>query len=277
MTGAPAVICTDKATTYLKRLGYNVVRIPQEEIKPLDLVGRQNKETVWLGGIEELIKAPTGLPAVEENLQASDVNGQESSKLKLGIGANVLGAVIGAMGGNLGVNTSYTNARTISFVFRDVLTDRCAPLKIGDFLREAEVDSVNPVLQEYVLGNGELFVITQTLKADGMTVKYERRGGAAAKVEVPALGDLVGLDVGVEQDSKSAGMVSYKGSKKLVFGFRCFAVGVLDGDLRLTTSAAGAVPLAAGEATEEQKLAEESAILSDENAGLLDLGLANDA
>src|SRR5262245_38431634 len=107
-------ICRDDSTAYLQRLGYNVVRHPQEGINPLHLVGRQGGATSFLGSLDKLITNPPGpLPSIEMNLVAADVNGKRSSKLKLAVGANILGSVIGAMGGNLGVDTSYTNARTI--------------------------------------------------------------------------------------------------------------------------------------------------------------------
>jgi hypothetical protein len=267
-------ICADQSTTYLKRLGFNVVRLPQEGIRPLQLVGRQHKTTAWLGSISQLIaNTPGRPPKTDKDLVAAEINGQNSSSLKLGIGANVLGPIIGAMGGNLGVNTSYTNARRIAFHFEDVLSDRAAPLAIGEYLRNSEVDADNPVLREYVLGNGELFVITQTVKAKNLKVSYERKEGVAARIDVPAIQGLVGANVAVERAGDSSAMVSFKGTKTLVFGFRCFAVGVLDGDLTLTTAKAGAVPLAAGQQTDDQRLASESAILTDESTGLLDLDM----
>jgi hypothetical protein len=72
-------ICNDQSTTYLKRLGYNVVRHPREGIAPLDLVGRQGKVTAWLGSIGGLITLPAGPPpTAEHDLTATDINGQQS-------------------------------------------------------------------------------------------------------------------------------------------------------------------------------------------------------
>jgi hypothetical protein len=268
-------LCNDKSTTYLKSLGYNVVRHPREGIGPLDLIGRQGKTTAWLGSIDKLITRASGAsPTPDRDLAATDINGQQSSKLKLGVGANVLGSIIGAMGGNLGVDTSYTNARTISFQFHDVLSDRVAPLAVGDYLRDGDVDADNPILQEYVLGNGELFTVIETVKAKSLSVKYEREDGVNAAVDVPVIQGIVGANVEVSTHASSTGTVTYKGQKQLVFGFRCFAVGVLDGDLRLTTSKAGAVPLAVGESSADAAIAADSTILVEEGAGLLELETA---
>jgi hypothetical protein len=267
-------ICNDQSTTYLKRLGYNVVRHPREGIAPLDLIGKQNGETRWLGKIDKLITQPPATkPAPKKDLVAAGINGQQSSKLKIGVGANVLGTIVGAMGGNLGATISYTNARKLTFAFKDVLTDVIAPLDVGNYLRDGDVDAGNDVLAEYVLGNGELFVITEIVKSKSFGVIYEREDGVAASVDVPEIQGLVGGAVKLETASGSTSTVTYTGQTRLVFGFRCFEVGVLDGDLRLTTSEAGATPLAAGAENSEEKIAQESAILTDESAGLLELDM----
>jgi hypothetical protein len=79
-------ICADQATTYLKRLGCNVVRHPQEGIRPLDLIGIQAGSNNYLGPLSKLItNAPVVLPAVELDLDATDVNGQRSSSSSSGL------------------------------------------------------------------------------------------------------------------------------------------------------------------------------------------------
>ncbi len=60
-------ICKDESTAYLQRLGYNVVRHPQEGIKPPHLIGRQRGTTSFLGSLDQLITNPSGsFPAKEE-------------------------------------------------------------------------------------------------------------------------------------------------------------------------------------------------------------------
>jgi hypothetical protein len=265
-------ICTDQSTTYLKRLGYNVVRHPQEGIQPLDLIGAQAGSNNYLGSLDRLItNAQPELPAIQSGLVATDVNGQRSSELKLAIGANILGSVIAAMGGNLGVDTSYTNARTLEFHFSDVLKDRAAPLDIGNYLRDGEVDAGNPVLKEYVLGNGRLYLITEAIKTRKLSVNYQRDTGVSAKVDVPVIQQLVGGNVAVQVAGDSSSTVTYEGQKYLTFGFRCYEVGIEGGELRLMATGPGAVPLSATGATPEAELAQSAAILTPEDVGLLQL------
>jgi len=245
--------CSDQSTKFLKDRGYNVVKHPRKGIRLLELLGRQDKSVIRLGRIDQLIASSrSALPEIIENEPGAAINGQSSSTLTLGIGVNILGTIISAMGGNLGVDVSYTNAKKITFHYTDVVTDRARPLDIGDFLRDGEVDAGNLILREYVLGNGELFLITETTKANKFTVNYEIKRGVGAKVDVPVIQQLVGANVSVQSDKESASTVVFEGPDHLTFGFKCLKVEVGDGDLRLMNSRAGDTALeAVGEARGE--------------------------
>jgi hypothetical protein len=237
-------LCSDASVTYLKCAGYNVIRHPNAAIKPLDLIGIQNKEPLYLGPLNFLITNPPGaLPPITPNIAAADINGKSSSTLKLGIGLNVLGSLIGAMGGNLGVTANYTNARQITFSYAGVLNDTVVPLAVGNYLKSADVDSGNLVLQQYVLGNGNLYLITKTAKSKKFTVQYEISNGVDAAVNVPVLNQMVGGNVTVNASGARSGSVSFEGTQDLVFAFQCFQVGVVDGVLSLTSVQAGGVYL----------------------------------
>jgi hypothetical protein len=239
-------LCTDKSTTYLKDRGYNVVRHPNERLKPLDLIGRQG-DSKYLGSLDKLITNPPGpLPAIDADIVAADINGQKSSKLDLGIGINILGNLIGAMGGNLGLNVNYTDAQKVEFAYEGVTNDQAVPLDIGDYLRDGVVDAGNIVLKEYVLGRGELFLITKTAKSKTFKVKFERKNGTAAKVDVPVLSNAVGGNIQVDASGESNSTITFTGPKPLVFGFECFRVAVKNGELGLVSVQAGNVVMAAG-------------------------------
>jgi hypothetical protein len=240
-------LCTDKSTQFLRGLGYNVVRHPRANFRPLLLLGRQNKSTLDLGGLEQLITNPPGpVPPVTIDQPAAGINGQSSSEIKIGIGASILGSLIGAMGGTLGINVSYTDARKISFQYSDVLLDSVVPLSVGNYLRDAEVDAGNLILEQYVLGEGELFLVTTVAKSKKFTVTYERSSSTAATVNVPALQQLAGANVQVSLAAGSQHVVSFQGPTPLAFAFQCLRVGVDNGVLTLSQVPAGGVAAAVG-------------------------------
>lgn len=241
-------ICKDQATTYLKDLGYNVVRHPREGIEPLQLIGRQNGSVLQLGGLDKLITSPPGpLPVITRDQVATDLSGQASSKLDLAVGLNILGSFIKAMtGNNLGLKTSYKQAQKVQFEFSEVTTDSVVPLEVGSYLRNGEVDDDNLVLEQYVLGNGSLYLITRTVKAKKFTVTAEKSNGTGVELEVPVIQQAVGGSVKVTADSERSSKITYEGPVALTFGFQAFEVGVAGGVLSLVSGKAGVVALAAG-------------------------------
>lgn len=82
--------------------------------------------------------------------------------------------------GNLGVNLSFTDAKQLQFSFTDVTNDSVVPLDVGNYLRNAAVDNANLILQQYVLGNGELFLVTKIAKYNKFSVKFEKGNGIDA-------------------------------------------------------------------------------------------------
>ena len=243
-------ICVDKSTRFLADKGYNVVRHPNGEYKPLLLLGRQNDETLALGPLDLLISRPPGpLPAITADQPAAALNGNSSDKLTISVGLNILGNIISAMGGNLGAKVNFTKAKKLQFVYSNVLNDSVMPLQVGNYLRDAEVDTGNLVLREYVLGNGELYLITKTAKSSSFTVKFESNSDTAVEVDVPVIQQAVGGNVKVTSVNATNSEITFEGTAKLTFAFQCFQVGVLDGNLALTSVKAGAIAAASGDET----------------------------
>jgi hypothetical protein len=179
----------------------------------------------------------------------------------------MLASLVGAMGGNLGVKTSYTDAQRVEFHYKDVLNDFVVPAEVGVYLKGAEIDAENPLLREYVLGNGELFVITKTAKSKKFILKYERKNGTDARLDVPAIEQLVGAKVSVGIANELGSAVSFTGRNHLVFGFQCFRLGVFEGDITITSVQAGGAILDV--ARRERQEADKPFVLNED--GLLDL------
>jgi hypothetical protein len=247
-------MCKDKYVAFLNDLGFNVIRLPRTGIDPLHLIGRQNGVTTLLGGLPKLVTGSTKpLPPVTQNLKAVNINGKETDALDVGLGIHLLGSFLGAMGGKLGLKASYSKARTLTFSFNDVTLDRVLVLDVGEYLKGASVDSDNVVLKEYVLGNGDLFLVTDIIRSSSLTVSGEAKTGGALELEVPEIQQMVGGTINVKGDATSAKQITYQGPEPLAFGFICVHVGVEGGLLSVmshkpteATSLSLRVPSSAG-------------------------------
>ncbi len=262
------MFCKDNSLTYLASLGYNVVRHPDATFAPLKLLGEQNGEFMVLGSLNQLITAsPSPLPAITADQPASDVNGQKTSSLKLGVGANILGTLISALGGNLSASVDYTDAQELTFVYQDVLSDSVTALDAGTYLSSGHVDSDNLVLKQYVLGNGKLYLITKIVKSHKFTVNYSKKDGVDASVKVPVIQAAVGGSLTVGTTSDSSAVLTFAGKTPMPFGFQCFQVGVKNGVMSLVSTKAGSVfSLSLDEGTDDSL---DPVILSD---GMLTIG-----
>lgn len=240
-------ICIDSSTKFLKKLGYNVVRLPRAGIAPLQLIGVQRGEALELGTLDKLIvssSAPS--PTLKLDESVSSIDGQRSSALSANIGLNVLGGIIGAMGGNLGIDAAYKGAKTITFQYANVFGDSIAPLDAGRYLRDATVDIGNKIVEQYVLGNGRLYLITRTIKSKKFRVEAKSSSGGSVGVDVPVLQQVAGGKVKIEIDTSGSNAVTFEGEVPLIFGFQCLDVGVRDGVLSLENTASGSIAMAAG-------------------------------
>jgi hypothetical protein len=133
---------------------------------------------------------------------------------------------------------------------------------VGQFLSAAEVDFGNPLLREYVLGNGELFVITKTAKADSFSVTFADSRGAHVAIDIPPIHQAVQGSLEVSAAADSSWVVKFSGSALLTFGFQCFQIGVLDGVISLTNVKAGAVIAAVETAVDPPVMLNSSGLLT---------------
>lgn len=92
-------MCDDQASTLLKGLGYNTVRLPREGIAPMLLLARGARGGTLLGDLQHFVAASTSTPPlVTMNKVASEINEQSSSAFKASIGVSLLEAILKGFG-----------------------------------------------------------------------------------------------------------------------------------------------------------------------------------
>lgn len=212
-------LCTDRSVNHLKSLGLNTILQPREGITPLALLGEFKGERGIIGTLDQLVeRSAAPLPSVTSNV-AANINGQRSSKLPVEIGLNLLGNVIGAMGGNLGITAAYSRARKVEFSYADVTRDRANVIQIGDYLMESPVRWSHPILRKYLFGEGRLLVLTEVVKSRSLGVTAFDEHKASLGLDIPVIQKIVGGKVSVGSEGSGTSTVTYKGDRDLAFGF----------------------------------------------------------
>ena len=159
--------CNDPFVTYLKENGYNAIRLPRTNVRPLQILGKTDRDLTWLGELADVFtpKGDVSIPTIENDIGASGISGKRTGEMSVGLGLSLLGSVIGAMGGaKVGLDVTYKEANSITFEFPEVLSDQITLTKLDRYLGSSDI---NPglVTISQLLDADEIYVITNTIKS----------------------------------------------------------------------------------------------------------------
>src|SRR5262245_34982415 len=216
------MICNDPFITYLKSFGYNVIRLPKADVKPLQVLVRQGNDLNRLGDLGTLLVTGSSIqpPPVTENTRAANISGQRTSDLSIGVGLSIMASIIGAMGGSkLGLDTKYQQAKNAAFEFQDVYEDSVEVIKLDQYLADADVNPFSRYVAD-LLEADELFVTTATIKSTKFAVEAKKSDGAAIDLSIPDIQGIVGGNIKVSGATTVTSKVTYESSVPLVFGFQ---------------------------------------------------------
>lgn len=221
---------SDPFVNALKSFGYNIVRLPKADIQPLLLLSKGDDSLERLGAITKLLTPNDGVPAptIAADTIASNINGSRTGDLKIGVGLSILGAIIGAMGGSLGVEAAYQQAKSAAFEFESVLEDKVDIIELDQYLGEAVVNPASVFVRQ-LLESDKLYVVTATIKSSKFAFDAKKSDGTDLEVDVPVIQQIVGGNVKVSGQSEVASNLTYEGKVPLVFGFQAVRLYFEDG------------------------------------------------
>ncbi|MDB5311352.1 MAG: hypothetical protein JWO38_5554 [Gemmataceae bacterium] len=214
--------CNDPFVTYLNSIGFNAIRLPRANFKPLQILSKEGKDLTWLGDVSDVfVPGPdTRLPAVQANEPAGEFSGRRSGQLKVGLGVSLLGSIIGAMGGSkLGLDVAYKQANNITFEFSNVSIDSVAPAQLDKFLGGSDVNPTSVSVGK-LLDADAVYVVTRVVKSAKFIVEGTNSRGTGVTLSVPAIQGAVQGDVKVSAEDAASTRVSYQGKTPLAFGFQ---------------------------------------------------------
>ncbi len=224
-------MCKDKSVSYLNEWGFNVVRLPRENIDPLLILCKSNGSLEILGEISDfVIEDQPKPPEIVRDKAVSEIAGIRTDKFELGVGLKFLEkflSLIGAAG--IGLEASFKKADSIQFVYQNVLTDYVLPTKIGKYLSSV-TPNVNSSLMDSIDEEGEAYVITDTLKSNTFGVVAYDKNGVELALDISALKELLSATPKVEISIDDKNVLSFKGDKFLRFAFKAIAVWIEVGD-----------------------------------------------
>ncbi len=214
--------CNDPSIRYLKSFGYNVIRLPRADIRPLQILMKNGSFLEPLGDLVALLVSGTHkpMPTIKANVKTASISGQRTNDLALNAGLDILGNIIGAMGGSsIGLKSEYHNARSIAFEFQDVLTDSIQIVELDQFLTDSGMDPFSTHLKD-LLESDKIYIITSTIKSKTLTVTATKKDRTSLKVDASAIKQILGPNVKVDNNTDNIYSLSFTGKDNLIFGFK---------------------------------------------------------
>ncbi len=226
--------CGDKSVGKLNSKGYNVVKLPRAGIEPMDILGKDNKATEWLGALASVWNTTVPLPTAS-TAPALDISGQESNSLDLSLGLKMLGNVLAAFGASTpSLDLAYKKARTLQFTFGNVNSTTVQPLQAGNYLAGGVLNTGNPVVRHYMLEDeADAFLIFDVLKSNEISVVATDEHGVGVTVDAGVIQGMVGAKVGVKAAGSSTTKLTYTGTVPVTFAFRAFEISFNQGAWQL--------------------------------------------
>lgn len=220
-------MCKDRSISHLNKLGYNMVRLPREDIYPLLILSRSNDHLDTLGELSDfVIEAQPKPPRIERDRGVAEVSGLRTDRFELGVGLKFLERFLSYLGAKgVGLEAGFKGVDSIQFVYQNVLTDFIHPAKIGKYLLGVSPDVNSPFVEE-INDEGEAYVITDTLKSNAFGITAYDETGAKVDIDISALKGLLSATPKIEISKEKKEGISFKGDSFLCFAFKAIAIWV---------------------------------------------------
>ena len=216
----------DIVSTLRSLFGANVVRVPEERIRPLVVLAHRGDKTTVRGELAPLlVGGALGLgPDDFGSSRVADLSGRRSRKVDVELGLNILDGFLRGLGvPSAAVEGVFARDSEVSFTFANVNRTFLDTGVLGQRLRGRHVDRHNSAAAIY-FGDSphDLLVIDSVITSRNFTITVERSSGAKAKLDVSAVQKFVGeATAGVKVSSATGYDLTFEGPEQLSFAFSC--------------------------------------------------------
>ncbi len=228
----------DELIKLIKDKGFSPVLTPRDNIKPLQLLVRDDKGVMaWFS---DLFRDPTlthtgdtlmdviigddALEIIESELTAG-ISGSQSSEITLDAGAELALFFLKAKDNSTSdddrkaaLKAALASMEKVSFLIDGRTFKRgVAWSSIDSYLFSAKIEEDLSTFKDMIL-NGQVYIITHVLSSDSFTFKGENSISASLEGKLPEIKKILeGNFKGAISLSESSG-INYKGDKQMVFG-----------------------------------------------------------
>jgi hypothetical protein len=208
----------------LEPYGFNAVRLPRAEIKPLQVFEENNNELTSLGDLIDLFDdsiSTANVPPIACDTIVANISGQKSGDFEFTEGFSILRGILSSFGSSTaGLDSQYQNVTSFAFQYEDVLQDNVSSLNVDKFIARAK-DHIccSSHIQELV-NQRKIYITTAMIKSRKFTIIPKASKGYNINASLPSIQKIVGASVTVKKKSEDTSDVTFEGRIPLVFGFK---------------------------------------------------------
>jgi hypothetical protein len=126
---------------------------------------------------------------------------------------------------------AFQQAKKIQLQFANVQGFSVRPLEIGNYLQKGDLNLDNNIAAHFFTDeDAQAFIISEVLKSNAIEVIATDSHGQSISADLPAISNMVGVNVKVEATGQGTLKFSYQGSVPLTFGFKVFAIRFENGE-----------------------------------------------
>ena len=218
----------DPFLNLLKDIGFLPLRLPRADVAPLQLLSIDGKSLSLLGLLTDGMNPGAGatIPVIQDDIQtANQIQGTRSSTVKLSIGLNILGNIIGALTGqSLDVSAAYQHASTLTFEFGDVTVSKVSIILLDKFLNLSDIDPSAKQIQDLMIA-GDAGVTTAVTRTKKYIVSAQDSHGVDVGVDVPVIKGVASGKLNVSTTGSNNSKVIYEGAMPITFGVQAIRLG----------------------------------------------------
>lgn len=203
-----------------------LVKLPKSTIFPTNLYQFTKEGLLKIGDLTDLFitSEQAALPKLSENTPTPDLKGEQSNNMHIKFGLGILNNFVSAITGSNNINLEGSLGKThrITFELQDVVCDSADLIELEIYINSAGLKNSPGFINK--LQNGELYVITSTLKSKSFSILTFDENNKGVALDVPVIQQIVGTNVSVSSTKEKSQEMTYQGNTNLVFGVQAVKI-----------------------------------------------------
>ena len=209
----------------LRNLGYVALTIPAADVKPLMLLIKASKGVVQsFGKIDEIWNPTVSRPPARSKdiPMAAFVSGADNLDLKIESNFNFLKALTSLFSADVAAGFNFSKNGAASYQITNPKKVTVSIASLDQFIRENPLRDISASrLKE--LETGQLYVVTEVIKAKEFVVEVESEVGVSSSLKIP-LKQIVDAEGNLVRENEKKSVIRYKGEEFLTFGLKAYKI-----------------------------------------------------